>query len=96
MPSRTPPSFPEPIYNFNGRDFWTRRQKRVWLSQCAGLPEPPPRDDDEYLLSHAQLREELGGVSKMWTWRMRRKAKRKPPVSTDETQVGDVTRGTAR
>jgi hypothetical protein len=26
---------------------------------------------------------------------MRRKAKRRPPVSTDETQVGDATRGTA-
>jgi hypothetical protein len=73
LPSRTT-WFPEPT-SINKRNFWRRGVVRRWAAEVAGEPAPEPRLDDEQLMTQRAVREFLGGVSDMWIWRNRRKAR---------------------
>ena len=56
---------PDPI-RINGRKFQRRGAIRAFINELAGEPAPEPQPDDEFLMSNADVKAALGGVSDDW------------------------------
>jgi hypothetical protein len=60
--------YPSPLAKVGGRNVWTKGQHRKYIAKLKGEPHMPQSDDDD-LMTAAQVKKALGGVSSMWLHR---------------------------